>query len=83
MRLNNKGGEDVTGDVLLHLTEEDLAQNKVVIRKMFNLFIKIKKNEMGYFTKELPIYGQKTRISLVFMLGYLSILDKGLIRHMR
>jgi hypothetical protein len=59
VRLNNKGGEDVTGDVLLNLTEEDLAQNKVIIRKMFNLFIKIKKNEIGYFTKELPIHGQK------------------------
>ncbi len=58
IRLNNKGGLDVTGDILLNITEEDLNNQVVYIKEMHTLFGHVAKTDMKYFKKVLIKYGQ-------------------------
>ena len=58
IKLNNKGGLDVTGDILLNLNETDLNNEVVYIRQMHTLFGHVAKTDLKYFKKTLLKYAQ-------------------------
>jgi hypothetical protein len=44
-KTNQKGGIDVTKDIMLNLTQEDLSKNKVLISYIHNIFSKTSKSD--------------------------------------
>ena len=73
-KLNNNGGLEVTGDILLNLTEEDLQKDQVIIRKMYTLFGEINKSDLKYFKKVLAKYGEKDpNITAIYVANYLNV----------
>ncbi len=59
IKLNNKGGLDVTGDILLNLNDKDLKNEVVYIRQMHTLFGHVSKTDLKYFKKTLLKYAQE------------------------
>jgi len=50
---NKKGGLNVTKDIMLNLTQEDLNNNEVRIEKIHNIFSKLPKPEINDISKTI------------------------------
>ena len=73
-KLNNKGGLNVTGDILLNLTEMGLKNNEVVMKEMYTIFGNVGKSEMKYFEKILYQYGKETSIVLeIYVATFINV----------
>ncbi len=51
LRMNNKGGIDVTKDIMLNITEESLIEQKVEISELYTIFSHPKKSEIKSMKK--------------------------------